>query len=43
MATYSFQDVSATLVGPTGSIDLGAGSANSDEGITVSLERLKTP
>lgn len=37
MATYSFQDVSATITGPTGSIDLGAGSANSDEGITVSF------
>lgn len=41
MATYSFQGVSATLVGPTGSIDLGAGSANSDEGITVSFGEAK--
>jgi hypothetical protein len=43
MATYSFLDVSATLVGPTGSIDLGAGSANSDEGLQSLLARLKTP
>lgn len=32
---YSFMDVSASLTGPTGDIDLGYGSANSDEGITV--------
>ncbi|RRF26228.1 DUF3277 family protein [Klebsiella pneumoniae] len=30
MSTYSF-DVSASLTGPTGSIDLGYGSANSEE------------
>ncbi|MCL7680337.1 DUF3277 family protein, partial [Klebsiella pneumoniae] len=28
--TYSFIDVSASLTGPTGSIDLGYGSANSE-------------
>ncbi|MCV5296599.1 DUF3277 family protein, partial [Escherichia coli] len=27
MSTYSFMDVTATLTGPTGSIDLGYGSA----------------
>lgn len=26
MSTYSFMDVTATLTGPTGSIDLGYGS-----------------
>lgn len=36
MPTYSFLDVSATLVGAGAVIDLGAGSANSEEGITVS-------
>ncbi len=30
MATYSFMDVSASMTGPTGVIDLGYGSANSD-------------
>jgi hypothetical protein len=37
MATYSFQDVTATLAGTSGVIDLGAGSANAKEGITISL------
>lgn len=37
MPTYSFMDVTATLTGPTGSIDLGYGSANSEEGITVAM------
>ena len=37
MATYSFEQISATLVGPTGVVDLGAGSANATEGITISL------
>lgn len=37
MATYSFMDISVSLSGPSGSIDLGAGSANSDEGITVAM------
>ncbi|GAB7212501.1 hypothetical protein OS31_40110 [Dickeya oryzae] len=41
MPTYSFMDVTATLVGPTGSIDLGYGSANSDEGITVTMAEAK--
>ncbi|EOC1314430.1 DUF3277 family protein [Cronobacter turicensis] len=41
MSTYSFLDVSASLTGPTGSIDLGYGSANSDEGITVSMTEAK--
>ncbi|HCI4354627.1 TPA: DUF3277 family protein [Raoultella planticola] len=39
--TYSFIDVSASLTGPTGSIDLGSGSANSEEGITVVMTEAK--
>lgn len=35
MNTYSFLDVQAALVGPGGSIQLGAGSANAEEGITI--------
>ncbi|WP_407084655.1 DUF3277 family protein [Pluralibacter gergoviae] len=41
MSTYSFLDVSASLTGPTGSIDLGYGSANSEEGITVAMTEAK--
>ncbi|WGM02535.1 phage structural protein [Arsenophonus nasoniae] len=41
MAAYSFVDVSATLTGPTGVIDLGAGSANSEEGIVVTMTEAK--
>ncbi|HKS34807.1 MAG TPA: phage protein [Enterobacteriaceae bacterium] len=41
MSTYSFIDVSATLVGPTGSIDLGYGSAIAEEGITVAMSGAK--
>lgn len=37
MATYSFQDVAATLVGAGGVIDLGAGAGVSDEGITIEM------
>lgn len=37
MPTYSFMDVTASLTGPTGSLDLGYGSANSEEGITVTM------
>jgi hypothetical protein len=35
MPAYSFLDVSGTFTGPTGSIELGSGSANSEEGIVV--------
>lgn len=35
MATYSFMDVAATLVGPGGAISLGYGAGVADEGITV--------
>ena len=37
MATHSFLDVTASLTGPTGVIDLGQGSANSEEGITQTM------
>lgn len=37
MATYSFMDVTASISGPTGVIDLGQGSANSEEGITQTM------
>ncbi len=33
--TYSFQDVSANIAGPTGSIDLGYGAGIAKEGITI--------
>ncbi|WP_176025687.1 phage structural protein [Burkholderia vietnamiensis] len=35
MATYSFQDVTASIVGPGGAFSLGYGSANAEEGITI--------
>lgn len=37
MATYSFLDVSVSLTGPTGVIDLAQGCANSDEAITMKM------
>lgn len=39
--SYSFQDVTATLTGPSGDIDLGAGSANAEEGITIAYAGAK--
>lgn len=42
MATYSFLDITATMAGPTGVIDLGAGSANSDDGISVAMSGAKS-
>lgn len=42
MATYSFMDVTASLVGPTGEVDLGYGSANGDEGILVAMSAEKS-
>lgn len=41
MATYSFIDITASMTGPTGIIDLGYGSANSEEGITVTMTENK--
>lgn len=41
MATYSFIDVTASLAGVTGVLDLGYGSANSNEGITVTMTEAK--
>jgi hypothetical protein len=37
VATYSFMDVAATIVGPGGSFSLGYGSCNAEEGITVAM------
>ena len=41
MSTYSFLDVTASLSGPTGEVDLGAGSASGEGGITVALKGAK--
>ncbi|MBN3093484.1 DUF3277 family protein [Pectobacterium brasiliense] len=41
MSTYSFLDVTASLAGPTGIVDLGYGSAASEEGITVVMTEAK--
>lgn len=41
MATYSFMDVTASLTGPSGALDLGYGSANSEEGIVVAMSEAK--
>ena len=35
MATYSFMDVAATIIGPGGSVDLGYGAATAEEGISI--------
>lgn len=37
MPGYSFMDVSATLSGPGGFIDVGAGSASAEEGVLVAM------
>lgn len=37
MATYSFINVQASLIGPGGNINIGAGSGASEEGITISM------
>jgi hypothetical protein len=37
MATYSFNDVVASIAGPTGMISLGYGNAVADEGISVDM------
>jgi hypothetical protein len=37
MATYSFMDVNASIVGPGGAFALGYGSGNSEEGISVAM------
>lgn len=37
MTTYAFQDVTATLAGPTGVVDLGYGAAVSEEGISIDM------
>ncbi len=40
--SYSFSDVTATLVGPGCVIDLGHGAAVADEGITISSTAVST-
>jgi hypothetical protein len=37
VATYSFMDVAATIVGPGGSFSLGYGACNAEEGITIAM------
>ncbi|EKY3223604.1 phage structural protein [Cronobacter dublinensis] len=41
MSGYSFLDVTATLAGPTGVIDLGSGACVAEEGITVTMTGAK--
>ncbi|QCA04105.1 DUF3277 family protein [Pantoea vagans] len=41
MSTYSFIDVTASLAGPSGAVDLGYGAANSEEGIVVAMTEAK--
>jgi len=35
MKAYSFLDTSASIVGPGGVVNIGAGAANAEEGITI--------
>lgn len=37
MSTYSFIDVQATLVGPTGIVQLGYGAGTAEEGISIDM------
>jgi hypothetical protein len=37
VATYSFIDVAATIVGPGGSFSLGYGAGNAEEGISIAM------
>jgi hypothetical protein len=37
MPTYSFMDVQASLVGPTGTVSLGYGAAAAEEGISIDM------
>ncbi|WP_434462862.1 DUF3277 family protein [Serratia plymuthica] len=41
MSTYSFLDFSASIVGPGGAFDLGYGSGNAEEGVTVTMTEAK--
>lgn len=41
MATYSFQEVHASLVGPGGSINLGYGAGVAEEGISIEMNEDK--
>lgn len=42
MSTYSFADISASLVGPGGAISLGSGSGVADEGIAIAAKAEKS-
>ena len=42
MSTYSFADISASLVGPGGAISLGYGSGVADEGIAIAAKAEKS-
>ena len=42
MSTYSFQDVTASLSGPGGVINLGYGAAVAEEGITITRVKKNT-
>lgn len=37
MATYSFNDVVASIAGPTGAVPFGYGNAVADEGISIAM------
>ena len=37
MPTFSFMDVQASLVGPTGTVSLGYGAAAAEEGISIDM------
>lgn len=37
MSAYSFMDVTCTLSGPSGEFDLGYGSSNAEEGISIDM------
>ncbi|PHM39269.1 hypothetical protein Xmau_02873 [Xenorhabdus mauleonii] len=41
MATYSFMDVSGTITGVGGHVDLANGAATSEEGITIAMVESK--
>lgn len=41
MGTYSFLNVQASLVGPGGNANIGAGSGSAEEGITISMAEEK--
>jgi len=42
MATYSFKNVQCSITGPGGSIPLGQGAGEAEEGITTAMDEDKT-